>query len=379
MRIRGKGALPVIACAYILCGALAACVAGGSPRRGEQQPDPSVYGPWVQATSHTPAVISWYSSTEAPGKVEYELAGGKNTPTISVNDAASSSIHHVSINGLKPGTAYRYRIETGGWRSPWYTFRTAPEAGRNFRFVAYGDTRSQPDVHARVVKRILQFHPELVVQTGDLVADGRDADAWGDFWRVVAPMVSSASFMPALGNHERNAAWYFRFFGPARDYSFDYGSVHFSVLDTNRPPSEYAAQDQWLKEDLARSRKAAWHVLICHHTPVTCVADDRRRIAADRLRARLEPLLKEGHVQVVFSGHDHNYQRHEVNGITYVVTGGGGAPLYDLRPDTPYVKVARKAYNECEVLVSGDTMRVRAVDPDGAQIDAFTLHAQSVR
>ncbi|MGC8668507.1 MAG: metallophosphoesterase [Chthonomonadales bacterium] len=373
MRLLGRLSLSALAAAWMALVLPAGCRTAAAPRAGVLQTSPILFGPWIRATSHAPVVVSWYASTAQPGKVEYERADSRKSALASAEDPAVTQEHHVRLAGLKAGTAYRYRIEIGGWRSSWYTFYTAPAPGKPFRFVVYGDTRSQPRVHAQVIQRILHFRPELVVHTGDLVADGRDEAVWSDFWRVVEPLTSGISFLPALGNHERNARWYYTFFGPARDYSFDYGNVHFSVLDTNRPPSEYEAQEQWLKEDLTRSSRQAWHVLICHHTPVTCIAEDRRRVAAERLLARLEPILKNGHVQVVFSGHDHNYQRHEVHGITYVVTGGGGAPLYDVRPDTPYVKVAKKAYNECEIQLSGHMMHVRAVEPDGTLIDEFTL------
>lgn len=367
-----------LAAAGTLLLAAAGCWAGWLRPSQAPQPLPILYGPWVQAASHSPAVVSWYSRTPAPGTVVYEPVQAQAPRAASAEDAQAVQAHRVRLAGLKAGTAYRYRIEIGSWKSAWYTFQTAPAPGEPFRFVVYGDTRSQPEAHAAVVKRILKFHPQLVVHTGDLVADGRSEEAWADFWRVIDPLASTMSFFPALGNHERNAQWYFTFFGPLRDYSFDYGSVHFTVLDTNRPPSEYASQDRWLKEDLARSSRIPWHVVICHHTPVTCIAEERRRVAAERLLARLEPILKAGRVQAVFSGHDHNYQRHEVNGITYVVTGGGGAPLYDVRPDTPFVKAAKKAYNECEIVLSGDEMQVRAVEPDGTLIDAFTLREHPV-
>ena len=90
---------------------------------------------------------------------------------------------------------------------------------------------------------------------------------------------------------------------------------------------------------------------------------------------RLEPILAEGRVQLVINGHDQDYQHHVANGIHYVVTGGGGAPLYSVTPDTPYVKTAKMAHHHCELTVNGSTIEIRAVEPDGNVIEEFTIDA----
>ena len=101
-----------------------------------------------------------------------------------------------------------------------------------------------------------------------------------------------------------------------------------------------------------------------------------RRRDAERLRARLEPVFKAGNVQLVVNGHDHNYQHHYANGIHYVVSGGGGAPLYDVNPDTPYVKKAKKTHHHCEITVNGPEITIRAVEPNGTVIEEFEIKAQ---
>jgi hypothetical protein len=78
-------------------------------------------------------------------------------------------------------------------------------------------------------------------------------------------------------------------------------------------------------------------------------------------------------VQLVVNGHDHDYQRHVANGITYLVTGGGGAPLYTVKADTPYVKAAKKAHHHCEFTVNSDKMSARVVEPSGRVIETFEI------
>src|SRR5207248_1959547 len=109
----------------------------------------------------------------------------------------------------------------------------------------------------------------------------------------------------------------------------------------------------------------------------TCVDNPGRRLESMERARRLEPILAEGRVQLVLNGHDHDYQRHLAKGITYVVTGGGGAPLYTVTPDTPFVKKAKMAHHYCELTVKGGSMSVRVVEPDGGIIEEFKLHAKT--
>jgi len=92
---------------------------------------------------------------------------------------------------------------------------------------------------------------------------------------------------------------------------------------------------------VAAAASSDFRFLALHHTPFTAIK--ARQTAAQGVAARLMPLLKKYNVQAVFSGHDHNFQHHRSEGIEFIVTGGGGAPLYDLdapialRLDTPLV------------------------------------------
>src|SRR5262249_26307766 len=153
------------------------------------------------------------------------------------------------------------------------------------------------------------------------------------------------AYYPCLGNHERKGAPYFRFFNVPEEYSFDYGNAHFVALDSNRPESEYAAQEEWLRKDLAAHKQTKGRILFFHHTVHTCVDKPGRRLESAERAKRLEPIFAAGRVQLVINGHDHDYQRHVARGITYIVTGGGGAPLYSVTPDTPFVKKAEMTHH----------------------------------
>jgi len=338
-----------------------------------------VKGPYLTLPTTDGVTVNWVSDTESTGGTVRYAEGATANPAggaAVTESGAPSRYHHVHIGHLKPYTRYAYQVTEGGQTAAMATFLTAATPDRPFHFVAYGDCRTQPARHAAVLARIAAFHPDFVVQTGDLVANGTNEPQWDIFWQTVAPVVRETAYYPALGNHEKEGAPYFRYFGVPAEYSFDYGNVHFVALDSNRPEAEFAAQEKFLRDDLKAHQKATWRVVFFHHTLYTCVDKPERHDLAAALSARLIPILKEGNVQVVINGHDHDYQRHlPPSGITCIVTGGGGAPLYTVTPNTPYVKVAKMAYNDCEFTVDGATMTVRAVEPDGTEIDRFTVKA----
>jgi acid phosphatase type 7 len=84
------------------------------------------------------------------------------------------------------------------------------------------------------------------------------------------------------------------------------------------------------------------------------------------------PLFEKYKVSVVFAGHMHNYQRRIDNGITYIVTGGGGAPLYDLQPGNVPAIASAKTYHAIDITINGSTLSAVVKTPGGQQIDAFT-------
>ena len=342
---------------------LLACLGGTAQASGIEK------GPYLMNPTQSSITVCWVSDSPVVGSVAVMGTG------TTAQDTTATRYHRVKLAGLKPYTRYAFSVTCAG-ETKSGGFRTAAPPDQPFKFVAYGDNRTQPAVHASVLARMSLFNPDFIVQTGDQVADGTVEEQWDEFWQIAGKALSQTAYYPSLGNHEREGAPYFRYFAVPAEYSFDYGNTHFVALDSNRPETEYAAQQAWLKKDLLAHQGATWRVVFFHHTVHTCVDKPDRRTQSLERAKRLEPILAEGHVQLVINGHDHDYQRHVASGITYLVTGGGGAPLYDVTPDTPFVKKAKKAHHHCELAVNGDTISVRAVEPDGAVIEAFTLQAK---
>lgn len=346
------------------------------PACGDHRPAVAISkGPYLQNATTSGITVCWVTAGECVGSVSWQPASGGG-PEKCVSESRAVRYHKVRISGMTPYTQYAYSIGIKGGDSAGSTFRTAAAPFQGFKFAAYGDNRTQPAVHKAVLARMMEFAPDFVIQTGDLVANGEMENQWDEFWEVVRPLVRNTPYYPALGNHERGGSPYYRYFDVKREYGFDYGNAHFIALDTNRPESEHRDQERWLRKELATHQDATWRIVFFHHTPFTCVAMEDRRKAAVRLRSRLEPIFREGKVQLVVCGHDHNYQHHLSNGIHYVVTGGGGAPLYEIRPDTPNLVKAKKAHHFCEIQVDGTSMSIRAVEPSGAVIEEFDLSAE---
>jgi hypothetical protein len=165
-------------------------------------------------------------------------------------------------------------------------------------------------------------------------------------------------------------------------YSFDYGPVHFVVIDTwsylgasSEQQSIDNVQANWLKRDLEASRKP-WKIAMLH-TPIwQCLQ------GLPAMQAQLTPILKDGGVQLVLQGHQHYYSHAETEapyaGMTWLVLGGGGAPII---AEKECVQEANKIWSPFAAFkfhfarfdVSGSTMAVTVIDNDGAIIETFQI------
>jgi hypothetical protein len=147
------------------------------------------------------------------------------------------------------------------------------------------------------------------------------------------------------------------------------GEVQLFFLDSNRITG---TQTAWLEQQLSESA-ATWKIAVFHHPPYTCGGHLGNAVVA----RRWVPLFEEYGVQLVLSGHDHNYQRFASrNGVTYVVHGGGAAGLYPLRrcPGS-YPRRARALVQHGFLFVAAtdEQLDVSAVDLRGRVTDQFRL------
>ena len=240
--------------------------------------------------------------------------------------------------------------------------------------VVYGDTRSDHATHEAVTKAILDVAPVAVFHTGDLVNDGRNPDDWAAFDLIASGLIASTKYYPAIGNHEENSELYFdRFELPNNErwYAVDAFGIHFIVLDSTVETGAGSEQYSWLESHLEEVGSGSRFVAaVFHHPPYSTGPHDEDEMG---LRHTFVPLFEKYGVDVVFNGHDHTYERTFHNGIYYIVTGGGGAPLYDQERYSPESQVYIKTYHYCRLHVSDDQLVVDVFDLGGDRIDRFAV------
>jgi acid phosphatase type 7 len=331
--------------------------------------DKVIGGPFVVNATARSATVVWIVQSD---EVVMKSSDGSETHTAPVLRAES-----VMLTGLKAGVSYEYAVPgKDGLKG---TFKTPAPAGAAFEFVVYGDTRTRHDVHRTVAAAIQRYsHPDFLLHTGDLVENGADPSLWPIFFDIENEMLRKAALYPSLGNHERHARDYTDFMQAAPYYSFDWGSAHFAILDSDigtAAPNDAARQaywkeqTEWLEADLKKSQRATFRFVAAHHPPMTAVSN---RQGNNPHMTALMPMLEQYHVTAGLFGHDHNYQHYLKNGIHYVITGGGGAPLYDVEkpPEGITLKVL-STENFVRVRIDGQTAHMEAIKPDGTKIEEF--------
>ncbi len=304
-----------------------------------------VRGPMVQRVGTDSATIAFDTDVPVRGRVEYGA-----TPQLgraAVTAEGGLAVHHeVALSGLAPGQPVHYRVVAGGDATPVRSFHLAPAPGEVLRFAVYGDVRGGHRTHADIVAAMVRDAPDMVLVTGDMVLRGSDEADWQRFFDVTGELLARIPYYPVAGNHDlgrtgderRRMNEVFALWPAPEDrpewghwYSFRVGDTHFVMLDSNS--YEHEEQLAWVERDLAAARASGARAIfaLTHDGPWSRGIHRGNRYAA----ANYAPVLNKYDVTLVLSGHDHLYQRGEVDGLPYVVSGGGGAPLYSVRCGIP--------------------------------------------
>ena len=252
---------------------------------------------------------------------------------------------------------------------------TLPARADTFSFIAYGDTRSHPDDHAAVIRAIVRLRPEFVLQSGDLVAAGGNPHQWTQFDGIIAPLRSARiAYYPSRGNHDVGP-YYIKEVREPYDsgtgyyYGFTRHGARFLMMDSLDPQGygPGTPQGTWITQQLAAAQRAHALCFVMFHEAPFSVGPHGPTPEAQRY---LHPLFVKYKPTAVFCGHDHLYYRTTRDGVTYFVTGGGGAPLYD--PVHHGIAIAGDVYCtthhviKCDV--AGRKVTFTAISLDGSDI-----------
>ncbi len=307
-------------------------------------------GPYLQSGSSTSIVIRWRTDWFTPGRVYYGT--DPNDLDWLAQDTGLETEHAVRITGLRPNTRYYYEISTATQRLAGgedYWFTTAPTNAQRTRVWAIGDSGTANLNQARVRDAFRNYAGEALANVWLMLGDnayecGTDDQYQRAVFEVYPEILQRVVLWPTIGNHDAgcydNGEFpYLDIFhlpargeaggtasGTERYYSFDHGNIHFVCLDS-QTSSRLADSPMltWLEQDLAATEKD-WIIAYWHHPPYsfgTHDSDVERELI--EMRQQIVPVLESYGVDLVLSGHSHNYER------SYLLNGHYGFST-DLNP-----------------------------------------------
>jgi 3',5'-cyclic AMP phosphodiesterase CpdA len=293
--------------------------------------------------------------------------------------------HIVNLTGLKPATRYRYRVGSNGRLLRDAVFQTDKLAGQAFSVAVWGDSGVGNAAQKKLAAQIEKNKPDMLVHTGDLIYPRgayRHFDPY--FFSVYQSTLKRVPFYGSLGNHDvitKDGRPFLDNFvlprnGPAgveaeRNYAYQYADALWVVIDSNHRSS--TLRDKvvpWLEQTAKRSR-AIWKFAVFHHPPFSSGLHGDEK----KTREILVPALARAKFDVVFNGHDHAYERFKPqNGVTYIVTGAGGAERYPRRQTraiTAFFDNKNVSFTRLDI--NKKTLRGRQITAEGRVLEEWRL------
>jgi len=354
--------------------------------------------PYLQSASSN--AITIMAETAQPSQLTVEF--GEFQPLKQTATSGSAQlINAVKLTGLKPFTQYFYRVtavdaSNNLARSDVTSFQTLPGADQAWAFGVIGDTQRNPDITRRCAEGIFALRPNMLIHCGDVVDDGFAKQQW--VYDLLVPssrLFSQVPVFPVIGNHEKNAHWYYDYFdlpAPEYCYTFHCGNAQFFMIDSNKDCGPGSEQYRWLEKALAES-KATWKFTAHHHPCFSSDEDDYGDHVkgkpseafdwGDTNVRRLVPLYEKYAVDISFAGHIHSYERtwpilqmtiNQQKGVRYIVSGGGGGGLEQAAPQRSWFSIhVQRGHHYGFAAVYDRTIQFKAYDVDGRLFDTFEL------
>jgi 3',5'-cyclic AMP phosphodiesterase CpdA len=254
-----------------------------------------------------------------------------------------------------------------------------PNRPESVKFAAIGDNGTGEFAQYEVGRQMNTWHAkfqfDFVIMLGDNMYGSQEpVDFLAKFERPYKPLLDAGvKFYASLGNHDNTTNSSYKLFnmGGQRYYTYAKGNVRFFVLDTNVLDPKQVA---WINDAL-KDAQEPWKICYFHHP---LYSDGGRHGSSVDLRVVLEPIFVKYGVDVVYSGHDHVYERLKPQkGITYFVSGAGGQLRKgDLRrsPNTAAGFDQDLSFMLNEVV--GDDLDFQVISRTGQTVDQGTIHRQ---
>ena len=362
-----------------------------------------------------------------------------NTQTERLNEkftdnGKTSFVHTVTLQNLQPGTEYEYRLGSGDKRSVWFRLTTAKgnattqgsiTTEQENAAMAKGNTTTAtvnafkalifPDSQSANYKSWENVampawqrnqDAQFFISVGDLVDNGEHAYQWNEWFTRIRSMITRIPVVPVLGNHETYTSdWkvrmplaYLHYFqlpeGPPKKYrnqfySFDYGDVHFIVLNNlmremeQFQPNMLQEQLAWFRADMEKTKKK-WKIILMHKDVLRYGFLTRKTPRTEGISEEgklLMPLFDQYGVDVVLTAHLHtyrnrgriyNFERSE-KGPLYILTGVAGDVRYPnlwKRHSLDVALAPQPETNNYLVLeADSDKLKISCYLPDGTKVD----------
>lgn len=340
-------------------------------------------GPYIQALGASGVTIK--VELNKPENASIEVVG-PDAKIVRVDDGAKD-FHVLRVEKLTPGTSYAYKVIAGSLVESG-AFTTSTLDAKKVRFIAYGDNRSDRGAHASVVRALLAAPGEFLVNTGDMVASGSDSGDWQTLFEIEKPLLSNRCVFVAIGNHElyengAGQAAFLKYFAstdgaterPTPYGSFRWGATRFFLL--NAMDDWTGDERAWLKAELDRAlvEPGLEHrIAVLHWAPFSSGPHGNNPALA---RGHVVEMMKEGKIDLILGGHDHVYERGEGLGVKYLITGGGGAPLYPKKRDAPETQRFESVHHYLDITIDGPTLRAVARRASGTIIEDCSFSADA--
>lgn len=304
------------------------------------------------------------------------------------------ALYEATVAGPQAGESLSWRVE-GAFGEREGVVR-APQADGSGRIAWISDTMwpNSEDVAPLIAAE----HPDFVIHGGDIQYRSNPGDTYNGFFRIWRPLFTQAPMQFCVGNHEKETSselgqFFRRIFAEQGQRAsaeslatvVAFGCARFLLCDSEVEGFEEGnAQLRWIEETLSalRADESVRQVALCMHRPFWSFSKGGGNHSGRRL---VEPLLRAHQVRLVLTGHNHCYERFEVEGLTAIVDGGAGAILND--PDAGLGKIEAEYPEELPLrqiseashggmileLAADGTLEVRRLNRNGTLTDTFTV------